>query len=355
MARLTFQDIGIEALAAAVPSNTINNLQYTDHFDYEIVKDIVEKTGVKERRFVTDGMTSSDLCYEATKKLFEDNDVDPEEIDALFFISQTPDYRMPATAITLQDRLELPHSTLAFDVNLGCSGFVYGLSLAYSYIQQQGFRKVLLLNGETRSKVYNPKDRGTGFIFGDGGTAALINKDKKHGKSFFTLYSDGGRASLIKMPAGGYRKPSSEETLQEKVVDEEGNIRSEEDGYVKGADVFAFTIREVPRNVEETLEFAGVVKDQIDYFVLHQANLLMNKYVAKKLKLDSDKTPMCLHRFGNTSSVSIPLTMATAIKDKIGEKKNLKLLVSGFGGGMSWASGVINTNGVNVSELVEVG
>jgi len=353
MANLTFENIGIKALAAAVPANTIDNLSYTEHFPAEDVKEIVEKTGIKERRFVPEGMTASDLCFHATQKLLEDNSVEPDEIDALIFVSQTPDYRMPATSVILQDRLGLPKTTLAFDLNLGCSAFVYGMSVAYSFLQQQGFRNVLLLDGETRSKVYHPKDRKTAFLFGDGGISALIGKGDNFGKSYFSLNSDGSRQDLIKVDAGGYRHPSTPETLKEKVVDEYGNMRTEEHGYMNGADVFTFAIREIPKDVKNTMAYAEIDRDDIDYVVFHQANEYMNNYLAKKLKFDSDKCPICLDRFGNTSSVSIPLTIATQLQDELKSDKK-KLLLCGFGVGMSWATAVINSPGMVISDLVEV-
>jgi 3-oxoacyl-[acyl-carrier-protein] synthase III len=352
MADLTFDNIGIRALAAAVPANTIINEEYTEHFPAEDVKEIVEKTGIKERRFVPEGMTSSDLCFHAARKLMEDNETNPEEVDALIFISQTPDYRMPATSVILQDKLGMPNTTLAFDMVLGCSAFVYGLSVAYSFMQQQNFRQVLVLDGETRSKVYHPKDRKTAFLFGDGGVAALITRDEAYGKSWFSLNSDGSRESLIKINAGGYRNPSTPETLKEKVVDEYGNIRTEEHGYMNGADVFNFAIREIPKDINHTISVAGIEKDEIDYFVFHQANMYMNSYLAKKLKLDTEKVPACLDRFGNTSSVSIPLTITTELQNKLDGTN--KLLLCGFGVGMSWATAIINTNRLNISDLVEV-
>lgn len=354
MAKLHFSNIGIRALAAAVPANTIDNRAYTEHFPAEDVKQIVEKTGIEQRRFAPDGMTASDLCFSAAEKLFEENEVALDEIDALIFISQTPDYRMPATSVILQDRLGLPKSTLAFDMNLGCSAFVYGLSVAYSYMQNQGFRNVLVLDGETRSRVYHPKDRKTAFLFGDGGVAALISRDEAYGDSYFSLHSDGSRESLIKIDAGGYRNPSSPETLKEKVVDEHGNIRTDEHGYMNGADVFNFVIREIPKDFKETLEFAGVDKEGIDYFVFHQANMYMNDYLGKKLKLNSDKVPISLNCFGNTSSVSIPLTIVHALQNELKAKEQAKLLLCGFGVGMSWATAILNTSHLNVSDLVEV-
>ncbi len=254
MAFQEFSSIGIKGMAAAVPKRIINNLEYTEYFPKEDVVEIVEKTGIYERRFTDSKTCSSDLCFTAAEKLFEDLKIDRSEIDALIFISQTPDYRMPATAITLQDRLGLPKSTIAFDMNIGCSGFIYGMSIAYSMIRQPSFRKILILDGETRSKVYSPKDRQVAFLFGDAGVAAIVEKDEKYGDSYFTLNSDGSRAELIHVKAGGYRNPSSPETVKEKVVDEYGNIRSDEQGYMNGSDVFNFLIREVPRDIKGLLE-----------------------------------------------------------------------------------------------------
>ena len=185
MAELSFEGVTILGMSGAVPVNKIINRNFTRHFDQETVNDIIDKTGVEERRISNDKTTSSDLCYAAAEKLINDLKIDRSDISVLLFVSQTPDYRMPATSVILQGKLGLSKSTAAFDINLGCSGFVYGLSIAYSYAQQTGVKKVLLLDGETRSKVYHPKDRKTGFIFGDAGIAAIIEKDISIGKSFF--------------------------------------------------------------------------------------------------------------------------------------------------------------------------
>lgn len=351
MSFLTFSNIGITGIAAAVPGNTINNYEYTAHFPPEDVKEVVDKIGVFERRFALPGVTASDLCFAAAEKLISDTLINKEEIDVLIFVSQTPDYRMPATSVLLQHRLGLGKHVIAFDINLGCSGFIYGMSVVYSLMQQSGLRKALLLDGETRSRVYSPKDRKTAFIFGDGGVAALIEKDEKFGESFFSLNSDGSRENLIKMNAGGYRNPSSIDTLQEKVVDEYGNIRSDEHGYMNGSEVFNFLIREVPPDIKNILIYAGVEKDKIDYFVFHQANAFMNSYLAKKLKLPNEKVPATIHKFGNTSSVSIPLTITTELQGKLDDRK---LLLSGFGVGMTWASCIFNVKNCFISDLVEI-
>lgn len=352
MPLVTFENVGVLGLAAAVPATVINNYEYTQYFDKESVKDIVEKTGIKERRFASKNVCSSDLCFAAAEKLIADLKIDRSEIDLLIFISQTPDYRMPATSVLLQNRLGLSKQTAAFDLNLGCSAFVYGLSVAFSMMQTGGFRKALVLDGETRSRVYSPKDRKTAFLFGDGGVAALIERDEKYGKAFFSLNSDGSKESLIKVNAGGYRNPTTIETLEERVVDEHGNIRSEEHGYMNGADVFNFVLMEIPKDLKRLFAYAGEDLLSLDYYLFHQANSYMNDYLKSKLKLPTDKVPSSIEKFGNTSSVSIPLTIATNLQGKLGDEK--KVLLSGFGVGMSWASAIMKFKDCHISDLVEV-
>ena len=235
MAIVSFDKVGISALAACVPSRVIDNYHYDlDIWPESEVRQVVDKVGVFERRFADEKTCSSDLCFTAAERLFEDNQVDRSEIDLLVFLSQTPDYRMPATSILLQDRLGLPMSTMAFDISLGCSGFISALSIVYAMMQNHGLRKALLLDGETRSKVYSRKDRREAFIFGDAGVAALIERDERFGTSHFSINSDGSRGNLIMIPGGGYRNMSSVETLREKIVDEYGNIRTDEQGYMNG-------------------------------------------------------------------------------------------------------------------------
>lgn len=352
MAFIQYEGVGITAMSAAVPKRVIKNREYTDVFSAQEANDIVDKTGIEERRFADDETCSSDLCLAAAEKLIADNNINKEEIDLLVFISQTPDYRMPATSVTLQHRLGLPHSTIAFDISLGCSAFMYGLSVVYGMMEHSNLRKALILDGETRSKVYSPRDRRSAFLFGDGGVAALVERNPKFGKSTFSLNSDGSRADLIMIPAGGYRKMSSAETVAERVVDEFGNMRSEEQGYMRGGDVFNFVIREIPRDIKNTLAFAEKEIGSFDYVVFHQANNFINSYIAKKMKLDTAKIPSTIGKFGNTSSVSVPITIVSELKDKLSGKK--ELLLSAFGVGMTWATGIITFVDCKISDIVEV-
>lgn len=352
MAFLSFDKVGIRGLAACVPANTIVNRNYTETFSAKDAALICDKTGIEERRFALPGTTASDLCFAAADKLLNELEIDRSEVDALIFVSQTADYRMPATAIIMQDRLGLSKDTLAFDINIGCSGYVYGLSVAFMYAQQPYIRKVLLLDGETRSRVYSPKDRKTAFLFGDGGTATLIEKNNDFCESSFLMGSDGSRQDLIKMDAGGYRNPSSAETLRENVVDEHGNIRSDEHGYMNGADVFSFVLREIPKNFKNLLAMASKNKDVFDKFFFHQANKYMNDYLSKKLGVSPDKAPQSLQKYGNTSSVSIPLN----IVDHYGghEVENETWLLSGFGVGMSWASAILPVRDIKILPIIEL-
>lgn len=352
MATLKYKGVGIAAMSAAVPKNIIRNYEYTQYFNEADVRDIVDKIGVYERRFADENTCSSDLCFAAAETLLNENKIDRSEIDLVVFISQTPDYRMPATSVLLQNRLGLPHSAMAFDINLGCSAFIYGLSVVYGLMQGGGIRKALILNGETRSKVYSAKDRRTAFIFGDGGIAALVENDERYGESYFSFHSDGSGEDLIKIPAGGYRNPSSVDTLKEKVVDEFGNIRSDEQGYMNGGDVFNFVIREIPKDVKHLAEFAEKDLEKMDYYIFHQANAFINNYLAKKLKLNEDKLPKTIEKFGNTSSVSVPLTIVSELKGKVENKT--ELLLSAFGVGMTWASAIISLNNCKISDIVEV-
>ena len=350
MATLVFKNVGIHSMAAAVPRTIIDNYKYTDYFSAEEVKQVVDKTGVYQRRFADPGICSSDLCFAAAEKLFKDQNIKKDEIDLLVFISQTPDYKMPATSVILQDRLGLGKGTITLDLNLGCSGFIFGLSVVYSFMDRRGLRKALLLDGETRSRIYSPKDRKTAFLFGDGGVAALIERGRKYGLSYFSLNSDGSKEDLIKIKAGGYRYPSTVETRAERVVDEYGNIRSDEHGYMDGGDVFTFVIKEVPNDIKRIMDLATKSASHIDYFIFHQANNFINNYIINKLKIEPLKAPSTIGKFGNTSSVSIPLTIVSELKDKL---KNKQLLLSGFGVGMTWATCQIYSPECHLSDIIE--
>jgi 3-oxoacyl-[acyl-carrier-protein] synthase-3 len=352
MALLTFDLIGITGVAACVPKQKIINAECTGFFTAEEVKSNIQKTGIAERRAADDKTCASDLCYAAAEALLEEMRIDRDGIDVLIFVTQTPDYRMPVTGTILQDRLGLAQTTAAFDINLGGSGYVYGLALAYSFTQQESIRKVLLLDGETRTKVYSYKDTVAGLSCGDGGSATIVEKIDYDNPTYFSLNSDGAGSRIIWIKGGGYRHPSSAETLREK-EHEDGSIRSDEQVAVDVAGFFEFASREIPADMVRILEYAGENYEGIDYYLLRQADKFLNDQVAKGMNVPQDKVPHSMHKFGNTSSVSIPLTMVSEIRDELQQDKK-RLFMSGFGAGLSWASVITCIEGCVIPKLVEI-
>ena len=352
MAILSFDRIGITGICAAVPQQKIVNTECAGFFTPEEIKVAIQKTGIAERRIADAKTCASDLCCAAAEALLEEMSIDRNEIDVLIFVSQTPDYRMPATSIILQDRLGLAKTTAAFDINLGSSGYVYGLALAYSFAQQESIGKVLLLDGETRTKVYSSKDKVAGLLCGDGGSATIVEKIDHANPTYFSLNSDGAGSRIIWIKGGGYRHPSSAETLREK-EHEDGSIRCDEQGVIDVAGFFEFAIREIPANMASIFEYAGESYEAIDFFLLHQASKFINDQIAKKMKVSQDKLPYSIHKFGNTSSVSIPLTMVSEIRDPLQRDKN-RLFMSGFGAGLSWASAITSIDRCVIPKLVEI-
>lgn len=349
MAIIKYCNVGIRAISACVPRKIMYNKDLTYLISEDEIEKIIENVGISERRYADEGVCSSDLCQKAAEKMFEDNSINKEEIDALIFVSQTSDYHQPATAPLLQHKLGLPTSTLCFDVNLACSGYVYGLSIAYAYASMQGIRKVLLLVGETMSKTVSQYDKVATPLFGDAGTATLVSKGD-FPKALFSLNSDGAGSDVIKMPYGGYRSPSCPQGFL-KVLDNDGNIRTGEQFYMDGMDVFNFGMRVEPKDIKMLLKECEMNVDDVDLLIYHQANKFMTDFFSKRLKISTDKTPYCLEKFGNTSSASIPLTIVTELEVSYPERKHV--IISGFGAGLSWATAMVDLTQCRISSLVE--
>lgn len=348
MATIRYKGVGITAMAACIPSKKAYNRGLTQIMPAEEVEKMINSVGIHERRICDDDVFASDLCYKAAKQLMEDNNIDPESIDMLLFMSQGADYRIPATSCILQNRLGLSKNCAAMDLTLGCSGYVYALSCAMAYASMPGINRVLLLDGEAFSKIVNPKDKVNVPLYGDAGTATLVEKgDFK--ESVFILHTDGSGEDAVKIPAG-MRKPLTPESLT--ITEREnGNYRSDVEVYMDGMDVFNFAIRVVPKGVKETVKEVGVDINDIDYIVFHQSNRFMTDFFTKKLKISDSKVPYCIGRFGNTSSASVPLTIVSELYNKLNERKNV--VMCGFGAGLSWGTAWVSFNGCNISQLTE--
>lgn len=299
----------------------------------------IKKTiGLNERRVAAKGTTAADLCEHAGKKLLNDLQCDPASVNALICVTQTPDHFQPCNAAILHGRLGLPKSSAAFDVNLGCSGWVVGLYLASLMLESGGCQKVLLLAGDTMSHCVNPRDRSVAPLFGDAGSATLMSRNLC--KSWYSLHTDGGGSQFISMPAGAFRDRSCERTRHE-ITDSDGSVRCAENLYMNGGEVFNFSIKEEPPAVTEIVNYAGLGMEQIDYVVFHQANKYIIGNIARRLKLPLEKVPSgTVEKYGNQSSASIPCTICDALSEE-SRKGGHNIVLSGFGVGLSWASGLI--------------
>jgi 3-oxoacyl-[acyl-carrier-protein] synthase-3 len=344
--------IRVRGVAAAVPDRIATSAEEAGVFGIEEMQKISSATGVQERRLVPEGICTSDLCVAAANTLLESTSVAKESIDALIFVTQTPDYVLPATGCSLHGRLGLPVGCAAFDINLGCSGYTYGLWMAAHLIAGRGATRVLLLAGETNSRVIYPLDRSARPLFGDAGTATILESNDDAGAIRFVFGTDGSGQNELYIPAGGFRMRHSDEACGVRVGDD-GNPRRLVDLHMNGSAVFVFTLDRVVPLVREAIRDANWSVDAIDAAVFHQANEFMLKHIAKAVKLPWEKVPCSLRRFGNTSSASIPLTMTTELARE-GRIPGGKLLLAGFGVGLSWCSATIDTPEIIAPPLVEV-
>lgn len=346
-----FKGIGIEAISSCVPGNKIEGSYFENLLPPKELRKFEKTTGILERRYVDKKTTASDLGYIAAKKILEDKKCQ-SEIKALIFLSQTPDYRIPFTSNILQQRLHLSKEILCLDINAGCSGFVQGLSVAYSLANTiEG--KVLLIVSETLSKILSPEDKSTNMLFGDAGSAILISKDnERNGDAFFNFFSDGENYDAILIPDGGYRNPFEEKSL-EWSIDVKGNKNKGMHLTMDGPRVFDFTLREIPKSIELLLENYHLRKDEIDAFLFHQSNKFIIKQIASILNLPKEKVLINIDKFGNTSGVSIPLLLTTELENTF--IANKKILLSGYGSGLNWSNCVISLNSnFKKYELIEI-
>lgn len=346
MAIIRYKNVGIKAMSACVPQKIVCNKDLGYLIPEEEIEKTIQNIGVVERRVVDDDVCASDLCYKAALQLMEDNQISPDRIDVLLFMSQTADYRIPATAPVLQHRLGLSTDTLCLDLSLGCSGFVFALSTAYAYANM-GLR-VLLLDGETFSKIVNKRDKVDWPLYGDGATATLVEQGDFE-ESVFILKSDGSGKDAVIIRDGMRNKITQDSCIEKEEKD--GNIRTGLEVYMDGMAVFNFAMKRVPKSIKEIVEITGTTMDDINWLVFHQANKFMTDFFTKKLKFDKERVPYCIQKYGNTSSTSVPLTIVSELQDKL--KDGNRVVMSGFGAGLSWGTASIVFNGCKISPVIE--
>lgn len=333
-------NIGIECIEYHLPEKLVTNSEMQLlHPNWDVEK-VGAKSGVFNRHIASKSETAFDLASEAIEKLLHHNHIDKKDIDGIIFCTQSPDYIMPSNAFLVHKHFKFNSRVWAFDYNLACSGYVYGISIARGMIMSGMGKKILLVNADTYSKYIHPEDRSTSVLFGDGAAASIISERESDGIMDILLASSGEEFDSFYIPAGGCRIPLSEIT-KELVFDHSGNPRTLENIHMNGFAVWKFISRTVPEQIVNILDKNNLALEDIKLFVFHQASKLTLDSLIKSLNIDSNKVYLNLDKVGNTVSASIPIALKFAeIEGKL--KKGDLVLISGFGVGLSWGSIIIN-------------
>ena len=318
-----FEGVRISGLACAVPDNKLVADSYRERFGNAAVDKFVSVTGIKQRYSAKEGQTASDLCFVAADALMKKKGLTGDDIDALLFVTQTPDYYRPSTAFVLHKRLHLRLDCLAYDINLGCSAFIVGSYTIAGLIESGTVERALLLIGDAGTLIEaTENDVSFNMMFGDAGAAILLERGESDISAM--VRSDGEGFNQLITPVPGFRFPGVAM-----------NSSAEFEKKMSGDDVFLFTITKIPKLFKEFYGTFGCTSEDFDYYVLHQANKMIVEHIAKKLKLPQEKVPMSLDKYGNTDGASIPVGIVD-LCENIGSGKKLKIISSGFGIGLSW-------------------
>lgn len=336
-------DSFIKAISYYLPLFNMDNTLLEKDFPEWSIEKIAAKTGIKNRFIADINETSVDMGVKAAEKLFIEHSIDKNTIDFIILCTQSPDYFLPTSACIIQEKLGLGTNVGAFDINLGCSGFVYGLGIAKGFIASGQAKNVLLITSETYSKFIHPKDKSNKTIFGDAAAATLISTEGFAAIGNFEYGTDGKGAQNLIVKNGGLRNFEKQSEL---VKDEYNNYISDDNLYMNGAEIFLFTLSQVPKLVENTLLKNELTNRDIDLFVFHQANKYMLENLRKKLKIETEKFYIYIEDSGNTVSSTIPIALYNAQKDNLLlPAKNI--LLAGFGVGYSWAGTVLTINQID--------
>jgi 3-oxoacyl-[acyl-carrier-protein] synthase III len=330
MAITVTQAATISAICTCVPHRKFDNLTETTLFEPEEVQKVVRMAGVRSRFMADDSVCSSDLCTVAAENVIAALGWGRDSIDGLIMVTQTPDYFLPSTACVVHRRMGLKDSCAAFDVGLGCSGYPYGLWMAAIMLQGGGFRRILLLHGETPTRFSSNSDRSVALLFGDAGSATAVEAVEigASPKWVFSLHTDGTGAEDLIIEGGGFRDRFPED--KEKFF-----VR------MNGGNIFNFTLKRVPPLIQETLAAAGEAMDDVDYFIFHQSNRFIMQHLAKKASIPKQKMPLTIEEFGSAGGPSVPLTITRGFLERPVDRA-LRMLLISYGVGLSWASALID-------------
>lgn len=338
---ITIPNICIEVVSSVLPKNVLDIRSLASVFGDDKINNAIKMTGI-ESVFTSDKKeTTADLGIKAANIIFEKSSVKPEAIDSIVFISQTPDYIMPPTSCIIQNKLGLKESITAWDINYGCSGYIYGLLQSSMLINSSNAEKILVICGDVLTKYVNKNDRNVRVVFGDAVTASIISRGEHTFE--FSIFTDGSGSDMLTIPSGGVRNMYDNDSNKEHYYND-GEIRSNYNVYMDGMGIYNFTLKRIPSLINNILEKSKLGKDDIDLFIFHQANKFIIEYLCKKSKIDPKKVPLDLKYTGNTGPASIPLLLSR-IGDKIINKdKNQKIMLIGFGVGLSWGACICSLN-----------
>lgn len=350
MAFFKFNNIRVAGIACAVPKNEVKTEAYKPLFGDEEVEKFMQMTGVRASHRTLEHQTCSDLGFRAAQELLAHKGIHPEEIGALIFSSHSPDYRRPSTAFVLQYRLGIPKDAVCYDISLGCSSLVVGMQTVASIMNSGDIKKALLFVGDTAGKSVYPEDRSSAMLFGEAGAVMLLEKtDDEKDEINALVRSDGSGFRYMIIPGGGYRNLHASEDV---VMCKDGNPRTLMNSFIQGTSVFTFTIFDVPRLIKDFWKQTGTTPEDYDCFAFHQANLYILKQIAKKTKIDFERLPITLDRYGNTSGASAIVSLC----DRYGnnnEHKTIKTMACGFGIGISLGATSFEINTDDILPIFE--
>jgi 3-oxoacyl-[acyl-carrier-protein] synthase-3 len=350
----TFRRKRITGILTVVPAREQSFVEDMKNFNFPEARSLKlkEVMGYDKHRIVEPGVCVSDLAVFALNHLFTSDLLRPDEIDALVLVTQSPDYFMPPTSNVIQGRLNLKPDLLCLDINQGCAGFVIGLMQAFFLLEQECIRKVVVINADVLSRKTSPKDRNSYPLIGDAAAVTVVESGAADSVIHANLKMDGSRNNVLMIPAGGFRLPSSPATA---VLEDVGdnNLRAKDHLHMEGSTVFNFVQVEVPRMIEDLLKYAGAAMDEVDYFFCHQPNRFMLQKLADKMQVPYPKMPSnVVERFGNSSGVTIPITITSNLTDRLMHEQ-FRVCLAGFGVGLTWSSMLLELGKVKFSELIE--
>lgn len=351
---LKFKNKRVSGILTILPKRVVTFEEEMGNYNFPEKKSLRLKKvmGYNTHRVAAEGQCSSDFCIAGLQYLFDNNLLNKDEIDALLFVSQSPDYFMPPTSNLIQGHFGLKHDMICLDINQGCAGFEIGLIQAFMLLEQESINKVVLMNADVLSPKVSIHDRNSKPLIGDAAAITIIEKSNDDKEIYCSVNMDGTGAKSLMIPAGGFRMPCSEETAIEH-EDEAGNLRSLNNLVMQGDDVFNFVQREVPPMISHLLERAGMSAEEVDWFMFHQPNKFMLNKLADAIGVPYEKMPSnIVENFGNASGVTVPTTISYNLGERL-EKEVFKMCMAGFGVGLTWSSIMMEMGNLKFNKIID--